>query len=116
MHRFALEATYGTKIKRWEPSVRLKYTNYTEDASSGDFLRYRAKLEYDLPNSKITPSLGVEGFYDISEKNVYKYRYSMGVDYKINKHNSVGIGYMLDYYMQEYQNNHILNLKYKYKF
>ena len=53
LHRFALSARYSHKIQRWEPSLRIKYTNYTEDISTGTFLRYRAKLNYDIKNCKI---------------------------------------------------------------
>ena len=43
-------------------------------------------------------------------------RYSLGAEYKINKNSSIGLGYMLDYYLQDYRNKHIINLGYTYKF
>jgi len=60
LNRFALYARYAYKIQRWKPSLRIKYTNYTEDISTGTFLRYRAKLNYDIKNCKITPMASVE--------------------------------------------------------
>lgn len=116
LHRFALEADYGRKVFRFEPSARIKYTNYTEDASNGDFLRYRAKVGYDIKGVKLTPFISAEGFHDITENKLYKMRYSLGTSYKLNKHNSIKLGYSLDYYMLEYRNKHIINLGYKYKF
>lgn len=116
LHRFALDADYGRKVYRFEPSVRIKYTNYTEDASTGDFFRYRAKVAYDIKGVKITPYLSAEGFHDITANELYKMRYSLGAFYKLNKHNSIKLGYALDYYMLEYLNKHIVNISYKYKF
>lgn len=116
LHRFALYTSYKKKIERFEPSLRIKYTNYTEDLSLGEFLRYRAKLEYDIKGSKITPMLSAEAFHDLSGNQIYKMRYAIGAEYKINKKSSVGLGYMLDYYITEYQNKHIINLGYKFKF
>jgi len=116
LHRFALFTTYKKKIERFEPSLRVKYTNYTEDLSLGEFLRYRAKLEYDIKGSKITPVLSAEAFHYLAGNQIYKMRYAIGAEYKLNKKSSLGIGYMLDYYMQDYRNKHIITLGYKYKF
>jgi len=116
LHRFALYAKYAHRIQRWEPSLRIKYTNYTEDASSGEYFRYRAKLKYDIKNCKLTPYISAEGFHDLSANEMYKMRYALGAGYKLNKKNSINIGYMLDYYMQEYRNKHIINIGYRLKF
>ena len=116
LNRFALFTSYKKKIERFEPSLRVKYTNYTEELSLGEFLRYRAKLEYDIKGSKITPMLSAEAFHELSGNQIYKMRYSLGAEYKINKKSSIGLGYMLDYYMTDYQNKHIIKVGYKYKF
>jgi len=116
LHRFALDAAYEHKIQRWEPSFRIKYTNYTEDVSQGEFLRYRARLLYDIKNCKITPLGAAETFHDLSENQIHKMRYSAGAHYRFNKNNRIELRYMLDYYMQEYRNKHIINLRYRYKF
>ncbi len=116
LNRFTLFTSYKKKIERFEPSLRIKYTNYTEDASSGEFLRYRAKLKYDIKSCRITPLISAEAFHDLSENQIYKMRYAIGAEYKLNKKNSLGLGYMLDYYMQDYRNKHIIKLGYKYKF
>jgi hypothetical protein len=116
LHRFALFTSYKKKIERFEPSLRIKYTNYTEDASQGEFLRYRAKLEYDIKSCLITPLISAEAFHNLSGNQIYKMRYTIGAEYKLNKKNSIALVYMLDYYLQEYRNKHILRLGYKYKF
>ena len=116
LHRFALYTSYKKKINRFEPSLRIKYTNYTEDLTLGEFLRYRAKLEYDIKGCKITPIISAEAFHYLSGNQIYKMRYSLGAEYKINKKSSIGLGYMLDYYMLDYRNKHIIKLGYTYKF
>ena len=116
LNRFALYAKYAYKIQRWKPSLRIKYTNYTEDISTGTFLRYRAKLNYDIKNCKITPMASVEAFQDLGDNQIYKLRYGLGARYKFNKHSSIDLGYNLDYYMQEYLNKHIIKIGYRYKF
>ena len=116
LHRFALYTSYKKRIKRFEPSLRIKYTNYTEDLSLGEFLRYRAKLEYNIKNSKITPLLSAEAFQDITGNQIYKMRYGFGAEYKISKHSSLAVKYLMDYYLGDYYNKHIFKLGYTYKF
>ena len=43
-------------------------------------------------------------------------RYAIGASYKFNKKSSIGLSYMLDYYMTDYRNKHIIKVGYKYKF
>ncbi len=116
LHRFALSTKYSHKIQRWEPSLRIKYTNYTEDISTGTFLRYRAKLNYDIKKCKITPMASVEAFQDLDDSQIYKFRYGLGARYKLNKKSAIDLSYMLDYYMQDYKNKHILSIGYRYSF
>jgi hypothetical protein len=116
LHRFALDAKYKMSFNRLTPSLRLKYTNYTEEASKGQFLRYKASVSYNIKKCKFSPEAGFEPFHELSSNEFYKIRYSLGVDYKINKESSINLGYALDYYLQDFLNKHIVYLGYKYKF
>jgi hypothetical protein len=116
LNRFALSAKYSHKIQRWEPSLRIKYTNYTEDISMGTFLRYRAKLIYNIKNCKINPLASFEAFQELENNQIYKFRYAFGANYKFNKNSSIDLSYSLDYYMQDYLNKHIISIGYNYKF
>ncbi len=116
LSRIALSAEYGKKFDRWKPYIRFKYSNYTEDAPNTDFLRYRARLKYNIKNSKITPEISAEAYHDFSAGNFYKMRYSLSTKYKLNKNNDIELGYKLDYYLQENRNKHIINLGYHYNF
>lgn len=116
LHRFALDATLGKSFNRWKPSLRIRYTNYTEDNSNSNYLRYKAKLEYNIKNCKLSPLIAAEAFNDLEDGTYYKMRYTLGADYKLNKKNAISIAYKLDYYLQDYLNKHILYVGYKYKF
>ena len=89
LSRYLLEAEYSKSIQRWEPSLRIKYTNYTEDASSGKYFRYRARLEYDIKDCKISPRIGVEGFQELSQNEMYKKRSILNAKTKHNQKNSI---------------------------
>ena len=114
--RYAIFAEAEKKIDRFKPSLKISYTNYSDEEYNNNFLRYKANLKYDIAKSKITPELGFEAFHDLSNSNFYKLRYSVGADYKLFKNNSIGITYKLDYYMQELRNKHIISIGYKIKF
>lgn len=116
LNRFALNASLQKIFKRWEPSIRTKYTNYTEDLNGGEFLRLRGKVEYNIRKSKITPSISTEAYNDLNNNGWYKLRYGIGINYKINKNQSFFTGYRFDYYLKQYRNKHILNLGYKINF
>lgn len=114
--RYAFFAEAEKKINSFKPSIKLSYTDYADDDSEGQFLRYKAGLSYNIPNCKITPEIDVEAFHDLSNSNFNKIRYSVGLNYKLFKNNSIGLDYKLDYYLQEARNKHIINLGYKIKF
>jgi len=116
LQRYAFDASYKYKINRWTPKVRLRYTNYSEDNAQGEFMRYKASVDYNIKKSKFTPFAGAEIFHEISENHLYKVRYSLGSEYKINKKNAISLAYKLDYYQQKFENKHIMYVGYKLKF
>ncbi len=116
-NRFAFSATAKKDFNRFESSFRLRYTNDADDESDDEqFLRYKASLDYNIRGSKLTPNIGIEAFQSLSDADLYKMRYSAGVDYKLFKKNYIGLNYKFDYYKNEYKNNHILSIGYKIKF
>ena len=116
-NRFAFSATAKKEFNRFEPAIRLTYTNDADDEiNKEEFLRYKASLNYNIRKSKITPIVGVEAFQRLSDAELYKMRYSAGVDYKLFKKNYLGVNYKFDYYEKEYKNRHIFSLGYKIKF
>lgn len=115
LHRFGLSTSFKKDFKRFTPTVKFAYTNYADDNTYDNFFRYKAGLKYNIPNCKLTPSIGVQAFHQLSENEIYKMRYKLGLDYKLFKNNYLGVSYKLDYYMQEYTNKHIFCLTYKIK-
>jgi hypothetical protein len=98
--------------------VRLRYTNDSDDElSSGNFLRYKAGLSYDIPNCKFTPYLAGEVFQLLNdESNIYKYRTAIGGKYKLKKNHYLKLDYKFDYYKTAYKNRHVLSVGYKLNF
>lgn len=116
-HRLAFDVTYKDNFKRFTPSFRLRYTTYTnEDMADKDYLRYQAKLDYDIPKCKITPFVSIEAFQEMEDLMLYKMRYTAGFEYKVSKKASLSLNYKLDFFNLEYKNSHIFSAGYKYKF
>lgn len=117
LNRFALSATAKKEFGRLEPAFRLRYSNYADDEITDKrFLRYKASVKYDIANCKITPFVAAEAFQQLNDFQLYKMRYSFGLDYKLFKKNYIGLSYKLDYYKNELRNRHIVSIGYKIKF
>ena len=117
-HRTKFGATGKIKLSDFKPSLRLMYTDYADDSESDDrnnFIRYKLSLEYNIPKCKLTPEIAFEGFYELDESIIYKYRYKAGFDYKLSKKLTLSTGYSLDYFKTEYKNRHIIDLGLKIK-
>jgi hypothetical protein len=115
--RYSFGATAKKEFGRFEPSFRLRYGNDADDVEDDEeFMRYKAKLKYDIANCKITPFVAAEAFQELSDAELYKMRYSAGLDYKLFKNNYIQASYKFDYYKNEYKNRNIISLGYKIKF
>ena len=115
--RYAFSAQFEKDFNRFEPSLKIMYSNYADDdVDDKKFLRYRAKLKYDIPNFKVNPFVSVQLFQDINEGWLYKTRYAVGAYYKLFKKNYLGASYKFDYYNNKYLNRHIFSIGYKIKF
>ena len=115
LQRYTLNGTFKKKWNRFTPSFRIRYANYSDEDDYNELLRYKANLEYNIPKSKIAPFVSTEAFQSINGSDFYKIRYSIGIDYKLFKKNYLTVSYKLDYYLNEYKNNHILCIGYKIK-
>ena len=116
-NRYGFSATAAKKLGNFEPAFRLSYSNYADDdVSDKSFMRYKASLKYDIPKCKLTPFVAAELFQQTDGGDLYKMRYSTGLDYKLFKNNYIGVNYKFDYYNTEYLNKHIISLGYKIKF
>lgn len=116
LNRYAFDIELERKIARFEAGFTLRYTDYPDDESEGQYLRYKPELKYDIPGCRITPVLAVQAFHELSLNKIAKIRYEAGLEYKLMKHNYIGLSYKFDYYRLEYRNRHILGIRYRYKF
>lgn len=116
LNRYQFSANFETRIKRWEPGFRLRFTNYTDDSEGEMFLRYKTFLSYDIPKCKLTPEAAFEIYHQPDLHSIYKYRCSLGANYKMSKRITVGLDYKLDLYMTAWKNRHLLDMGLKIKF
>jgi len=115
-NRVALSATMKKAFNRFEPTFRLRYSNYADDEiTDKEFLRYKTSLKYDIADSKMNPFIGIEAFQQLNDYQLYKMRYSAGIDYKLFKKNHLEVSYKFDNFNDEDRNSHIFNLTYKLK-
>lgn len=116
IHRVDVFAEGEYKIERFIPSLRLMYVNYDEDEGVSHFLRYKIKVDYNIPKSKIDPFLAAELYHQLIDASLYKMRYSIGADWRFAKKHSIGLAYKLDDYLADTRLKHIVALGYTYKF
>ncbi len=115
LNQYSFGIKLSKEIGNFEPSYRILYSNYADDADNGEFLRNKLKLKYNIKDCKLTPSVSAETFHEVSGMELYKWRYTVQLDYKITKRNYITLFYKYDDYKND-QNRHILGLGYKYKF
>lgn len=135
-HRFQAGLTAGWKVNNWKFSWRERWqytyrTSQTIDrydiensrwetkyrsAKAINKLRSKLQVEYSIPNTSLTPYLGVEAY---TTDKLEKMRYSAGFDWKLNKKNTLSIGYLLQDYVNgddDDFNTNALTVGYKFKF
>lgn len=116
-HKYAFDITYKEKYGRFTPSFRLRYNNYSdEEITDKAYMRYRAKVDYNIKKCKFTPSVAIEAYQELEDNMLYKVRYSTTVDYKIAKGRALSLGYKFDFFNLKYENAHIISTSYKIKF
>ena len=115
LHRYEFSTTFKKKFDRFEPALRIRYTNYADDDADDNFLRYKAALGYNIKDCKLTPTLSAELFQQLSTSDMYKMRYKLGLEYKLFKKNYINASYRFDYYLQKDKNKHIFSIGYKLK-
>jgi len=116
-------------IDRLEGSVRLRYqyafqNRFSEnyDADFDQAIRLKTKLDYDIDNVPITPSAGIELFYNPiygpKGPGFSKYRAEIGAEHEGLGDHSIGLKYIFDgkFENSDRPNRHILSFSYSYSF
>lgn len=121
-HRAIASLTGSAYAGNFEFSLRARYQATFMDESYGNshkvnpkqIVRGKAEIEYDVAKIKLNPYISAEAYYEIAKKDCNRFKYSVGAKKKINKHNSVGLGFQLDDKLKS--NNYYLLMGYSYKF
>ena len=83
------------------------------------YLRSRFVLDYNIPRCPVDPFVTVEFSNNLSEgMNLEKTRYTVGLDWKINKQHTLSLAYLYDDGQDDDSNGklHVLEVGYKFKF
>ncbi len=118
-NNLVFDATGKTDYKRFDGSLRLRFTN---DYDTGDvrwetfYFRPRIKLKYNIRKVKIDPYVSYELFYNIKNKDFYKGRFDLGISRDLAKHHEIGIYYRNQDYFSIRNSIHILGIDYEFKF
>lgn len=121
-HRAIASLTGTAYAGNFEFSLRARYQATFLDDSYGNshkvnpkqILRGKAEIEYDVAKIKLNPYISAEAYYEIAKKDCNRFKYSIGAKKKINKHNSVSLGFQMDDKLKT--NNYYLLVGYGYKF
>ncbi len=115
--KYGFSATLKQDFKRFTPSLRVMYTNYSdEDIDDKAFMKYRAKVEYNIRKSKFTPYVAVEAYQGMDEHLLAKMRYSTGFDFKVKKGRYLCVDYKFYFYTLKYKNRNVFDIGYKFRF
>lgn len=90
-----------------------------KEYASTHYLRSRIKAEYEKKRCPWSPYISYEFFNDLSTSmTMVKSRLGVGTGYKINKKNSVSLGYLfaVEYADGANQRSHIITAGYEFKF
>ncbi len=116
-HRYAFDVTYKETFGRFTPSFRLRYNNFAdEEVDDKEYMRYRAKVEYNIRKCKITPHIAIEAYQQMEQSKMDKMRYSTGFDLKTSKTSALTLDYKFDMFLNDYKNANIFCVGYKFKF
>jgi opacity protein-like surface antigen len=123
--RFNIDLKYGIDISRFDLGFRLRYQNKDEmgiTEADGNFskhyYRFKTSLSYNIRKVDFTPYMGLEHFYknNSTESEFYKYRLTLGVDYKLTKKHRLSLSYRFEKELNQIDPNKadIINLSYRY--
>jgi hypothetical protein len=127
IHRYYFDLEYEKKIRRYELSLRTRYQSRYKNINSDDLgykpenhNRNKISLAYDIYRSPLRPQVWFEVYYQLNnpESNVIdKIRFAPELRYRINKHISVDLYYMIEkeYNVNNPETNFILGTSFQYK-
>ena len=115
--RFVFDVTGKKEIRRFDLSLRTRFTNYTDVAEEdkANYFRTRLKMAYDIKGNKLRPYASYELFRNTTEKEYRKGRFDIGVSRKFGKLHRIGIYYRLQDYYTNRNSINIIGIDYRFK-
>ena len=113
-HRFNFDLGYDYDFNDFEFSLRTRYQVSKEIYSSDKLNRNKLAIKYKL-NKQIHPYISYELFYQFNDIRAFnRDRIEMGTKYKINKNNSLKLGYIFEdkFNRKNLEHNHIYFINY----
>lgn len=125
-NRFYGDVQLSLPVKRFELLYRFRYqyqkNKYSEYAVNDPVLynRHKVSLEYNIPKTKLTPSIFYERFFRLKYVESYfadNERYGLDLGYSFLKHHKVDLSYMInnDLYPKK-KKLYIVSVGYRFKF
>jgi hypothetical protein len=134
VHRVTMDLEFKDLLKpfadRLDLDTRIRYTHATRPGEelNNDNLRFRLKLSYNLPKTKLTPHIATEFFYHFNDQIIYtptevravhrfnKYRLRAGLSYPLNKQHELSMFYMVEPEIESFDRDYVLSLGYSFTF
>lgn len=110
--------TYRTEqtVAKWDGDDGSAKADELIEASHKHVLRSRLKAEYNIRKSGFTPFASCELYNSLSGLTYEKTRWTVGTDYKFNKHHSVSVFYRyIDRSDDDDTNSHVIGVGYTFK-
>ena len=126
-HRYYFDLSYKLKIKKLSLAMRGRFQSQYKDVNTsetgsvpGDYLRSKFALKYNT-DKKYSPFVSVEFFNWLNDPEgaaVDNIRYQLGLDYELNKFNSISLSYIInkEVNVNDPWTSYIIALGYKYSF
>ncbi len=114
--KYKIGPSFDKKFNNFKTGVKLFYSNFSDEDTNDNFFRFGYSAKYNIKKFNLTPEVGLDYYYSLTESTGYKLRYAAGFSYKLMKHNSISFTYKLDDFSEDKQNRNIYELNYKLKF
>ncbi len=110
-HRLLLQNESSLKFYNLRIDNRLSFLNDFKNIDEPNW-GFRDRLRLKYPIKKFTPYTSFELYYSLRNKGIhsYKNRYTVGLNYQLNRQNEVGIYYMREHYVKKIFTNHIIGV------
>ncbi len=115
-YKYKIGPAFDKKFNQFKTGIKLYYSNYSDENENSIFFRCKYFAKYKFKKPKITPEIGAEYYYGITDNEKYKTRYFAELSYDIFKHNSIGFTYKYDDFYTNDDNKKIYELNYKIEF